>query len=211
MFAELVINIEAGLEETFHYHVPPDLRDQLRVGHLVEVEFGSRLAQGIVVGFDDVAPVQDTKPMISVIDEAPVVRPWQIAAARWMSVHYLTPLNACLRLMLPPGLTRWADIRVDLNPRWNRESRLTEKQEQVIALLDEKKVLRGRQLWRALGKKKEWQPVVDQLLRRDILRRGSVLEPPRVRPKQVRNVGLIAGYERQFAAAGAVGPRQQGL
>jgi primosomal protein N' (replication factor Y) len=205
MFAELVINIEAPLQETFHYHVPPDLREQLRVGHLVEVEFGSRLAQGIVVGFDDEAPVEDTKPVIGMIDEEPVVRPWQIAAARWMSAHYLTPLNACLRLMLPPGLTRWADIRVDVNPRWNREGRLTERQEQVIALLDEKKVLRGRQLWYALGKKKEWQPVVDQLLRRDILRRGSVLEPPRVKPKQVRNVSLIAGYERQLAAAGRLG------
>ncbi|MCP4426559.1 MAG: hypothetical protein GY803_18865, partial [Chloroflexi bacterium] len=39
MFAELVINIEAPLEGTFHYHVPTDLRPSLRIGHLVEVEF----------------------------------------------------------------------------------------------------------------------------------------------------------------------------
>ena len=49
MFAELVINIEAALQGTFHYDVPPDLRPFLQIGHLVEVEFGRRLAQGIVV------------------------------------------------------------------------------------------------------------------------------------------------------------------
>ncbi len=205
MFAELVINVEAPVEGTFHYHVPRDLREQLEVGHLVEVEFGKRLAQGIVVGFDEVAPVEDTKPVISLIDEVPVVRPWQIAAARWMSVHYLTPVNACLRLMLPPGLTRWADSRIDINPRWDRAGRLTDKQHVVISLLEEKGVLRGRELWRALGKKKEWVPVVEQLVRRDILRRGYVLDPPRVRPKKVRNVSLSASYERQLLAAREMG------
>ncbi len=57
----------------------------LQVGHLVEVEFGQRLAQGVVVGFSDEAAVEDTKPIISIIDEIPVVRPWQIELARWLS------------------------------------------------------------------------------------------------------------------------------
>ncbi len=51
MFAEVVINIEAPLDGVFHYHIPKDLRPLLAVGHLVEVEFGRRLAQGIIVGF----------------------------------------------------------------------------------------------------------------------------------------------------------------
>ena len=103
MFAELVINVEVPLEGTFHYDVPRDLAAQLQVGQLVEVEFGRRLAQGIVVAFAEEAPVEETKPIIALIDEEPVVRPWQIQVAQWMSEAYLTPLNACLRLMLPPG------------------------------------------------------------------------------------------------------------
>ncbi len=35
---------------------------------MVEVEFGRRLAQGIVVAFADSAPVEETKPIISLID-----------------------------------------------------------------------------------------------------------------------------------------------
>src|SRR5690554_7130283 len=117
MYAELVINIEAPLESTFHYHVPSDLRPKLSIGHLVEVEFGRRTAQGIIVGFDNEAPVADTKPIIAIIDPLPVVFSWQIELAHWLSQNYLAPLNACLRLFLPPGLTRWADVTVDINPR----------------------------------------------------------------------------------------------
>ncbi len=53
MFARVVINIEAPLRDSFHYFVPSDLRSSLAVGHLVEVEFGRRLAQAIVIALED--------------------------------------------------------------------------------------------------------------------------------------------------------------
>ena len=69
-YAEVVVNVEVALSDAYHYHVPPDMRAELRVGHLVEVEFGRRLAQGLVVAFADSAPVEDTKPIIGLIDPA---------------------------------------------------------------------------------------------------------------------------------------------
>lgn len=207
MFVELAINIEAPLENTFHYHVPSDMERKLQVGHLVEVEFGRRLAQGIVLDFHESAPVEETKPVISLIDPKPVVRPWQINLARWMSGYYLSPLNAGLRLMLPPGLTRWADMTVEINPRWDGSGRLTDIQEAILALLQEKGDMRGRKLRRALPKehRKRWQTAVNQLARRDILRKGSVLEAPRVRPKKIRTAELIGGPRQIWSAAMELG------
>jgi primosomal protein N' (replication factor Y) len=195
MYAELVINIEAPLENTFHYHVPTDLRSRLRVGHLVEVEFGRRLAQGIILGFHRKSPVEETKPVIALIDPTPVVRPWQIDLARWMSEHYLAALNACIRLLLPPGLTRWADVTVEINPRWDGSGRLTDVQEAILSVLREKGDLQGQQLQRALPKehRKQWKKAVNQLVRRDILLKGSILKEPRIRPKKIRTAQLIAG------------------
>src|SRR5210317_1762845 len=118
MYAELVINIEAPLTETYHYHIPGDLEPVLQVGHLVEVEFGRRLAQGLIISFSQSSPVPETKPIITLIEADPVVTKWQIDLAFWLCANYLAPLNNCLRLMLPPGLTRWADITIDLDPRW---------------------------------------------------------------------------------------------
>ncbi|MEJ2751250.1 MAG: hypothetical protein P8169_00965, partial [Chloroflexota bacterium] len=73
MYAELVINIEAALDGTFHYHVPRDLGPQLRVGHLVEVEFGRRLAQGIIINLSESSPVAETKPIVALVEPEPVV------------------------------------------------------------------------------------------------------------------------------------------
>lgn len=209
MYVELVINIEAPISGTFHYHVPRDLELVLRIGHLVEVEFGRRLAQGIVTGFSESAPVEETKPIVAMIESDPVVTQWQIDLAFWLSENYLAPVNGCLRLMLPPGLTRWADVTVDIDPYWTGDERLTDRQAELIALLREKGALRGRQLSRQFGKKSEWQPVVDQLLRRRIVRRASVLDPPRARPKKVRMVDLTASYQRQLSKADELGRRSK--
>ncbi|MFN2138416.1 MAG: primosomal protein N', partial [Candidatus Promineifilaceae bacterium] len=205
MYAELVINIEAPLSSTFHYFVPRDLERQLHVGQLVEVEFGRRLAQGIIVAFSETSPVPETKPIVALIEREPVVQHWQIELAYALSAYYLAPLNASVRLMLPPGLTRWADVTVDLNPYNLDLPDLSDRQAELVALLREKGALRGRQLSRLFGKKKEWQVVVDQLVRKNVLRRGSVLDPPRARPKEVRMIELSAGYEKQLAQAGALG------
>ena len=210
MFAELVINIEAALQGTFHYDVPSDLRPFLQIGHLVEVEFGRRLAQGIVVALDKEAPIEDTKPVIGLINEEPVVWPWQIELARWLSDHYLAPLNSCLRLMLPPGLTRWADVTLDVNPYWDGNGRLTLAQETLIKLLRERGDLRGRQVQRAVRKlddfgKSDWKTVANQLVKRDILRRASVLDPPRSKPKKIRTAELSASWQRVTQMAAQLG------
>jgi primosomal protein N' (replication factor Y) (superfamily II helicase) len=44
--------------------------------------------------------------------------------------------------------------------------------------------------------KQDWQTAVNQLARRDILRKGSVLDPPRVRPKRIRVAELSASWSR---------------
>ena len=203
-FAEVVVNVEVALSDAYHYHIPADLRPHIRVGHLVEVEFGRRLAQAIVVALADSAPVEETKPIISLIDPEPVVWPWQIELARWLSRRYMAPLNACFRLLLPPGLTRWSDSVYDVNPRWDGDGRLTDLQKELVALLRERGDLRGRQIGRVI-KGKKWQANALQLVNRGILRRGFVLDPPRVRPKQIRTVELIAGPQRIRAAVGQLG------
>ena len=195
MYAIIVINIEAPLEGAFHYDIPRDLEPVLQIGHLVEVEFGRRLAQGIVIALDENAPIEDVKPVIALIDEKPVVQTWQVELAQWMSETYLAPLNGCLRLMLPPGLTRWSDIVVDINPYWDGNGRLTETQQQLIDLLREHGDLRGRQIKRLMPKT-NWKTAVTQLTNRSILRKASVLDPPRARPKQIRNAELIASPAR---------------
>ncbi len=198
MFAEIVVNIEVPLDGTFHYNVPFDLREKVQVGHLVEVEFGRKLAQGIILDFSHSAPIENTKPLIALIDPLPVVRAWQLDLAKWLSEAYQTALNQCVRLMLPPGLTRWSDTVVDINPYWNGEGRLTDVQDEIIRILRENGDMRGRKLSRLLPKewRKRGKAAIPQLVKRDILQRGTVLDPPRIRPKKVSTAELVTDPEK---------------
>ncbi len=52
MFAEVVLSkVTRYLDKIFHYSIPEDLKDKLRVGHQVLVPFGRRRDIGYVVGF----------------------------------------------------------------------------------------------------------------------------------------------------------------
>ncbi|MEM8860856.1 MAG: hypothetical protein AAGD96_21240, partial [Chloroflexota bacterium] len=214
-YAEIVVNIEAPLEGTYHYSVPRDMRRYLKIGHLVEIEFGRRAAQGIVVSFandlNQLAAEDETstgsaqvfdislvKPILSTINNDPVVHDWQIELARWMSAEYLAPLNGCLRLFLPPGLTRWSDVTIQLNRYWDREGRLTSLQKKIVELLREHGDLRGKKLRPLLPKseRKKWQTAVNQLAKRSIVNKASVLDPPRLKPKAIKTAELIARPEQ---------------
>ncbi len=203
-YAQVAINLDAPLGSTFHYHLPADLADTVRPGHLVEVEFGSRLAQGLVVALDDRSPVPETKPIIALALPDPVLSPVQLQLADWLSATYLAPLNDCIRLMLPPGISQRADVTVELIPNAADGARLTEAQQALVNLLAERGDLRGRQISRLLPEL-DWKPAAEQLARRGILLRGSVLAPPRAHPKKIRTAQLTAGPKQVAAVLPTLG------
>ena len=199
------LNIEySPLGLTFHYSVPPPLREKVAVGQLIQVPFGPRCLQGIVVGLTDWAPVLETRDIEEIVDPEPVVSPVQIELARWLSSYYLAPLVHCLRLMLPPGLERRAVLTVELRADAPTPRDLTREQRVVIEFLRREGKQRVRDLARAL-KLVDPRPVVDQLARRGIIIKRSELEKPRVRPKRARFVRLTASNESTAQAIPRLG------
>ena len=87
----------------FHYAVPEALRGRLTPGHLVNVPFGPRKVQGIVMRLQHTTPVP-ARDVLSLAREEPVLRPYQIRLAAWMGHYYVAPLAACLALFVPPGV-----------------------------------------------------------------------------------------------------------
>ncbi len=183
MYAEVVVNLP--VEGTFHYHIPPQMADQLRVGHLVEVSFGAQKAQGVILRFDERSPVPETKPILALLDRDPVVGEVQLALARWMSHTYLTTLPECARLFIPPGMSQRGDMLItpvippdQVEPRDDTQARL-------LHLLGRRGPLRGRQIARALPHR-NWQKAVSDLAARGLVLREPVLNPPAVSEKRVR-------------------------
>ncbi len=185
MYAEIVIN--TAVRNTFDYHIPPELDGQVQVGQLVQIAFGTAMQHGIVLNLHESSAVEQTKPILEVMDSRPVVTPPQIEIARWIAEHYLMPLGPCLWLWLPPGLANQHDLLVTL---LNAEGQIfTPLEQKIVDLLKRRNPRRGYQLTSALTGE-EWRPVVDALAKIGVLKRENILAPPRVRPKMIRTVTL---------------------
>jgi len=187
MFAEVLVNLP--VEGTFHYHIPSELAGRLEIGHLVEVSFGSQKAQGVILGFSLRSPVSGTKPVEALIDHQPVVGKVHLGLARWLSETYLAPLSDCVRLFIPPGLSKRGDslITAVIDPGLIHADGDT--QSRLLKLLARRGTLRGRQIARSLPRR-DWQTAVTQLVDRGLLIREPVLDPPSIRARQVRIAAL---------------------
>jgi len=186
MYVEVAVNLPP-VQGTFDYHVPAHLVDSIALGHLVTAPFGNRRVQGVVVGMPETPAVPDTRPLDELIDPDPVLTTAQLDLAKWLADAYHAPLIDCLTLMIPPGLSQQADSHYHLlDPEADGEP---PTQKKILALLKRRGDLRGRQIAHALPRIR-WQPAAQALLRKGILERHSVLDPPRVRPRRVRSARL---------------------
>ncbi|RME08598.1 MAG: DEAD/DEAH box helicase, partial [Anaerolineae bacterium] len=193
-FVEAVVNVPR-LTGVFHYHLPPELEGKVGDGHLVVVPFGRQQVQGVVLRLVEAPSVTSTRPVSALLDPAPVLTPAQIALAEELSRRTLAPLAACVTLMLPPGLAQMVDTLYSLTPAGEQadaaQADLTPAQVRLLTLLQRRGPLRGRQIERALPRKR-WQASARALQRRGWLRLRPVLPPPSVRPKMERFVTLAA-------------------
>ncbi|MBN1428606.1 MAG: primosomal protein N' [Anaerolineae bacterium] len=188
MYAEVVVNLP--VEDIFHYHIPAELAGRLEIGHLVEVQFGAQKAQGVIVGFTLRAAVKNTRPILRLVERRPVVCQAHLDLAHWLSETYLASLPDCLRLFIPPGLSKRGDVQVVpvIDPL--QIEAVSETQSRLLKLLARRGPLRGRQIARSMPRR-DWQGAVRQLTERGLLLREPVLDPPSIHPRQVRLAELV--------------------
>ena len=186
VFVEVAVNLPP-VRGTFHYHLPPHLQGRVVPGHLVTAAFGRRRVQGLVVGLPESPAVPDTLPIETLVDPQPVLTPPQLDLARWLAHAYRAALIDCLTIMLPPGLSRPADMLYELAAPPPAEP--DPIQARLLAALRARGSLHGRQIDRLLPRRR-WRPSAEALVRAGVLTRRPVLDPPRVRPRRVRTARL---------------------
>lgn len=192
-YAELAV-YQANVRRTFHYAVPDDL--PVQVGQLVQVSFRTGLSQGIVLALTDVSPVQRAKPIQAIVMPEPVVTPAQIAFARWLADHTLSPLANCLWLMLPPGIAKRGGVRYRLaEPESECPPEGNTLAAQVIALLCKRGALTAKQIDRALPDR-AWREAIRPLIASGRLISEPILPEPDASARTVRVARLNISLER---------------
>ena len=180
--------------DIYHYHLPIELEGQLQPGHLVEVPFGKQNIYGIVYELIDQPSVAETRPITALVDPTVTLLPAQLTLARHISEITLSPLAACLQLMLPPGLARQVDTLYQLHEDGSFHL-LKPLQEKVVNLLRRRGPLRGRQIDQAVPRL-NWRAAVRPLTRTGVISTHSSLLPPNVRPKSIRTAALACPPEQ---------------
>ncbi len=170
-------------QKTFHYHIPSELSDRVRVGQLIAVPFRTQMLQAVVVSLGDTSPVAETRPISAILDERPAVNDAQLALARWLAREYLAPLPTVLRYFLPPGANRQPLTVVEplttnptppgLSPTEMALLRYLQMQKKPVPLDD----LERR--------------TVKLLEEKTLVRRRATLSKPRVGPRIERTVALL--------------------
>lgn len=196
------------LAPTFHYSIPPHLEGVVVPGQLVRVPFGPRTMQGVVLAISDTSPVEETRDIEEIAVPQPVLLPFQIELARWISREYLSPLIDALLLMLPPGLGRRARMMVSLAPDFSLPPDLTNEERAILDYLAQEGETRLDLLPRRL-KMPEARDVVEGLLERGLILKRSHLEPPRVRPKRERVAWLKVEVNETLLASLKGAPKQR--
>ncbi|MEN8171530.1 MAG: primosomal protein N' [Chloroflexota bacterium] len=210
VYIEIAVHVP-HVSGSFHYHLPPELEGQVVSGHLVTVPFGKQVVQGVVLQIVDFPEVPKTRPVIALLDSEPVLTAAQIELAHQLAKRSFSPLSACIALMLPPGLSKMADTLYQLtipgtNITADQQNKLTEAQRRLLDLLIARGPLRGRQIERALPRKR-WRDTARALERRGWVVAKAVLQAPSVRPKTVRTASLACTSTEAEARLNEVGKR----
>src|ERR1700685_2231 len=93
------VAVPVPLDMVFTYRVPAAAAPV--VGGRVLVPFRQQLITGIVTELHDREPSLATKPLLAVLDAAPVLDDQLLRLGRWIADYYLAPLGEVFRTMLP--------------------------------------------------------------------------------------------------------------
>jgi primosomal protein N' (replication factor Y) len=94
------VSLPVPLDQSFTYRLPETLRHRVAVGCRVLVPFGPRTLTGIVVKLHD-APDGETREVLRLLDEEPVLDAELLSLGGWISQYYCAPLGEVLRGMIP--------------------------------------------------------------------------------------------------------------
>ena len=114
-YARVIVEAHtAKHDDVFTYSVPHHL--EVSAGQLVRIPFGPRMIRGIVIEITDLADVNYTKPIDSIIELIPLIDSRKLEIARWISTYYKSSLFEAISPMLPPGLRYRSQIRLKVKP-----------------------------------------------------------------------------------------------
>ena len=200
----------------YTYSVPDELADKIKAGCRIVVPFGSKkYYTAIVTKVHQTAPeAYETKDIMEVLDESPVLLRRQYDFWQWLADYYLCTLGDVYKAALPSGMKLESETLVVLNPEFEALQPLSEKEQLILDLLGNDSEQCITQLEKSSGIK-NLLPVIKALLEKEAILVKEELKRS-YKPRVESRVRLSAAMQteeavhRQFDAL-ARAPKQLAL
>lgn len=125
-----------AVDQTFFYHVPKLLENNIKIGVRVRIPFGNMILDGFALGISDNSSYDNSKikDIINVIDEEPVLNKEMLLLGKYMSDNLLTSLSPCYQVMLPKALK--AEVKSNIKIKYDRYLHRIKSIEEIDRYID---------------------------------------------------------------------------
>lgn len=195
----VTVIVPMPLPKLYTYSVPFHLRDEVQVGHRVEVQLGRQgLYAALVYKITEEVPDYKTKPILAVLDDEPVVTEKQFKLWEWMADYYVCTLGEVMQAALPAGLKLAGETKLLLHPEFEEtdwmtlNAQLNSKESFIIEQLQKYKELSLSEL-RKMMNQKTIQPLIKKLMEKRFILLREELQS-RYKPKTLTMVALAEPY-----------------
>ena len=103
-FAEVTVALP--MDRVFHYSIPLNLSEDIKIGKRVFVPFLNRAMVGYCVGLTDEADVKNVKGIISIIDKEPILSAEMLKLTRWVKDNYFCSWGEAIAAVIPAGIKK---------------------------------------------------------------------------------------------------------
>ena len=137
MYVSVLTQIGAkAVDQTFFYHVPKLLENNIKIGVRVRIPFGNMILDGFVLGISDNSSYDNSKikDIINVIDKEPVLNKEMLLLGKYMSDTLLSSLSSCYQVMLPKALK--AEVKSNIKIKYDRYLHRIKSIEEIDRYID---------------------------------------------------------------------------
>ncbi len=201
LYADIILPL--AIDQMYTYKVPDELQTEVCEGCRVEVQFGSKkIYAGVVNRVTNIekSTHQNFKPIISVLDDGPIISKRQLALWTWMADYYMCSLGEIMLAGLPAGLKLASETIVVRNMDMEANTVLHSDDEfLVLEALEFQDELTISQVQKILNRKTVF-PLINKMLNKNLILTKEELNK-KYKPKVVTTVELHENYKDNISEA----------
>ncbi len=176
-YADVILPLP--LPRIYSYSIPPELLSNAAPGKRAIIQFREKKQFSAVIKriHQDAPDSDNTKPLLAILDEFPVVLPKQLEFWDWMAEYYMCSLGEVYKAALPSGLKLESESRISLSAAYNPEISLSSQEGLLVNIIKENPNKTLTELSKHFKNESQTVKLVNSLMNKQIVEVTEDIEP----------------------------------